>query len=404
MSSSTSIVGGGIGGFTLAQELRKAGYTDSIAIIDEHGFPYDRPPLSKEVLNGTKTAEEIRFVPDSWYEDNNVEVIQAKVERVNTDTNTLVLGDGSERPYDKLVLATGGHARRINGPGFFHDSVIVLRTLEDAQKLSKALVPDARVGIVGAGLIGAEVASAARDRGAKVILVDPAPVSLVPAVGIEIAERLHALHETNGVEFVNGMITAINHHDDGRHTLEVDGQGSIDVDHVLLCIGLVPDESLADSAELDVDGGVLVDREQRTSAKNIWAIGDCSRVRNADGSLERRHEHWDAAVQDATRAAASIAGTEPPQESADWFWSDRYGIHVEGAGSMVAEGTTVVRRNADGEPEVAFRVTPERKLAGAAVFDDSKAIRAARRIIDRNISVDPAQLVDPAVSLKKLTR
>ncbi|MHA2787673.1 NAD(P)/FAD-dependent oxidoreductase [Corynebacterium sp. S7] len=404
MSSSTTIIGGGIGGFTLAQELRKAGYADPIAIIDEYGFPYDRPPLSKEVLNGTKTAEEIRFVPDSWYEDNKVEIVQAKVERVNVDTNMLVLKDGTQRPYDKLVLATGGHARRINGPGFYHESVIVLRTLEDAKKLSEALIPGARVGIVGAGLIGAEVASAARDRGSEVVLVDPAPVSLVPAVGPEIAERLHALHAKNGVEFINGMITAIQHGDDGRHTLEVDGKGSIEVDHVLLCIGLVPDESLADSAELDVDGGVLVDHEQRTSAQNIWAIGDCSRTRNEDGTLERRHEHWDAAVQDAARAAASIAGTPIPAESASWFWSDRYGIHVEGTGSMVAEGTTIIRPDTDGAADVAFRVTPDGKLAGAAAYDDSKAIRAARRIIDRNISVDPAQLADPAVSLKKLTR
>lgn len=403
MSPSTTIVGGGIGGFTVAQQLRNVGYEGAVAIIDEHGLPYDRPPLSKEILTGKKTAEEIRFVPDSWYDEHNVEVVQARVERIDPNNRVVVLGDGTERAFENLVLATGGQARRGATPGFTDDSVIVLRTFEDAQRLSDSLVPGARIGIIGAGLIGAEVASAARERGAEVVLIDPAPVSLVPAVGPELAERLHALHAANGVQFVNGSTTAVQY-DNGKHVLEIDGHDSIEVDQVLLCIGLIPDESLASSAELERDGGVLVDHEQRTSAPGIWAVGDCSRRRNADGSLERRHEHWEAAMHDAEAAAASIAGVAPPAESAPWFWSDRYGVHVEGVGSMTAEGTTVIRPDSEGAPVIAFRVTPEGKLAGAAAYDDSKAVRAARRIIDRGINVDPAKLADPATSLKKLTR
>lgn len=403
MSPSTTIIGGGIGGFTVAQELRKAGYEGAVTIIDEHGIPYDRPPLSKEILAGTKTAADLGFVPDSWYEENNVEVRQVRAERIDPDSRTVILNDGDQLPYDNLVLATGGHARRGTTPGFTDDSVIVLRTLEDAEQLSEVLVPGTRLGIIGAGLIGAEVASAARQRGAEVTLIDPAPVSLVPAVGPEIAERLHGLHAENGVQFINGSITAV-HHGDASHTLEIDGQDSIDVDHVLLCIGLIPDESLASSAELDRDGGVLVDAEQRTSAPGIWAVGDCSRRRNADGSVERRNEHWEAAVHDAARAAASITGSTPPADSAAWFWSDRYGIHLEGVGSMTAEGTTVIRPEEDGAPAIAFRITPAGKLAGAAAYDDSKAVRAARRIIDRDLDVDPAKLADPSIPLKKLTR
>lgn len=402
--SSTTILGGGIGGFTVARELRKLGYEGAVTIIDEHGLPYDRPPLSKEILTGAKSAGEIRFVADDWYAENQVEVRQARVERINPDEQILVLDSGTELSYENLVLATGGHARRGDTPGFNDESVIVLRTLEDARKLSESLRPGKTLGIIGAGLIGAEVASVARERGAEVILIDPAPVSLIPAVGPELAHRLHDLHAAHGVRFINGLTSAIRQ-ENGRSLLEIDGHGeAIEVDQVLLCIGLIPDESLAASAALERDGGVLVDAAQRTSNDRIWAVGDCSRHRNPDGSLQRRHEHWDAAVQAGAAAAASIVGAAAPSTSASWFWSDRYGVHLEGVGSMSAEGTTVIRPDAEGAPAVAFRVTPAGKLAGAASWNDSMAVRAARRIIDRDLDVDAAALADPAVPLKKLTR
>ncbi|QGU06839.1 Anthranilate 1,2-dioxygenase system ferredoxin--NAD(+) reductase component [Corynebacterium occultum] len=404
MSSSTTILGGGIGGFTLAQELRKLGYEGAVTIIDEHGLPYDRPPLSKEILSGTKAPEEIQFVPESWYSENQVKVLQAKVERIDAAARTLLLDNGEEHTYDNLVLATGGHARRGDTPGFNDDSVIVLRTLADAQRLSENLVAGRTLGIIGAGLIGAEVASVARERGAEVILVDPAPVSLIPAVGEEIAQRLHDLHDAHGVHFINGLTSAIRREGE-KYLLEIDGQDeTVEVDAVLLCIGLVPEESLAASAGLERDGGVLVDAEQRTSAPGIWAVGDCARRRNADGSLERRHEHWESAMQEAKTAAASITGSPAPVGGASWFWSDRYGVHLEGIGSMTAVGSTVIRPDEAGHPAVAFRVTPEGKLAGAASYNDSMAVRAARRIIDRELDVDPAKLADPTIPLKKLTR
>lgn len=405
MHASTTIIGGGIGGFTVAKELREAGYEGSVTIIDPHGLPYDRPPLSKEILTGAKTPEDLHFVPESWYTDNKVEVLQATVSRIDPVDKLLVLDDGSTRPYDALVLATGGHARRGPTPGFNDDGIIVLRTREDALVLKGALRPGKTLGIIGAGLIGAEVASSARELGAEVILIDPAPVSLVPAVGPELAQRLHDLHAAHDVRFINATTSAVRREGD-RYVLEIDGHDSIEVDHVLLSIGLIPDEILAVSAELECDGGVLVDHEQRTSSPDIWAVGDCVRHRNADGSLERRHEHWEAAMNEAAAAAASIAGKPAPKETAPWFWSDRYGVHVEGVGSMTAEGTTVIRPDPqdEGQPAVAFRVTPDNKLVGSASFNDSMAVRAARRIIDRNLDVDPDKLADPSIPVKKLAR
>lgn len=403
MSGPTIIIGGGIGGFTVARELRQLGYQAPITIIDSHGLPYDRPPLSKEVLTGAKTVEDLHFVPAAWYRDNNVQVLTGTVSRIDPTEKNIILTDGSAHPYEHLVLATGGHARRGDTPGFHDEDVIVLRTTDDALRLKGALGPGVVLGVIGAGLIGAEVASSARELGAEVILIDPAPVALVPAVGPELAHRLHDLHAEHGVRFLNATTSAVRR-SEGKFILEIDGQSPVTVDHVLLAIGLIPDESLAASAGLDRDGGVLVDREQRTSCPDIWAVGDCSRRRNPDGSLERRHEHWEAAVHDAAIAAAAIAGAPAPPEKASWFWSDRYGVHVEGVGSMTAAGSTVIRPDPEGHPAVAFRVTADHKLVGAASYNDSMAIRGARRIIDRDLDVDPEQLADPAVPIKKLAR
>lgn len=401
--SNVTIVGGGIGGFTLASELRKRGWDQDIVIIDPAGLPYDRPPLSKEALMGSKSPEDLLLAPEQWYKDNNITVTTGEVTRVDADQKKLILSNGGVTEYDKLVLATGGHARRGDTPGFDDDDIIVLRTTEDALALRESLTQGATVGIIGAGLIGAEVASSARSLGANVVLIDPAPISLIPAVGFELAERLHGLHEDHGVQFVNGMTTGVEKHGERFH-VSVDGFDTVCVDALLLCIGLVPDESLADSAELECDGGVLVDHDQCTDNPDIWAIGDCARHKNPDGTLDRRHEHWDSAMQDAQAAAASIMGDARPQRTASWFWTDRYGHHVEGVGSMTDLGTSVVRPDAEGRPAVVFRVADDGTLRGAASIDDSMAVRAARRIIDRGIVVDPAQLADPSIPVKKLAR
>lgn len=403
MTARTIIVGGGIGGFTVAQKLRQGGYEGDVTIIDPEGLPYDRPPLSKEVLWGEKSLEDLHFVPAAWYEANNVTVHTGTVRRIEAKDKAVVLDDDTELTYDRLVLATGGQARRGATPGFTDPGLIVLRTMDDADRLREALRSSVRLGIIGAGLIGAEVAASARQLGAEVTLIDPAPVSLIPAVGEELAHRLQDLHAAHGAAFVNGTTEGVEKRGDEWH-ITIEGHDDVVVDLVLLSIGLVVDETLADSAGLDCDNGVLVDDEQRSTDPHIWAVGDCARRRHADGTLERRHEHWDSALQEAAAAAASILGAGAPKESAPWFWSDRYGVHVEGVGSMADPGTTVIRNDASGAPAVAFQLREDGTLAGAASYDDSMAVRAARRIIDRGLTPDPEALADPSIPLKKLAR
>lgn len=399
---SVTIVGGGMSGFTVAKELRSRGYTGSLTLIEPAGVPYDRPPLSKDYLLGKRGTEEIQLAAATWFEDQQVTIITGKAVALRPDEATVVLADGREFTADKVVLATGGTARRLPIPGGDLGSVLELRTREDADRLRSLLQPGARLAIIGAGLIGAEVASSALPFGAEVVLIDPVDPPLVPAVGHELAHRLHAMHPDNGVDVVTGVPTSITVDEAGHH-VSMDSGDTITADAVLVGIGIVPETALAESAGLETDNGTLVDESQRTSHANVYAVGDSSRTRLADGTLLRRAEHWEHAMNTGATAAAALLGLDLPKHGVSWFWSDRHGVHVEGVGSMVGEGATIVREK-DGEPFVVFKLDADGYLAGCAAIDGGLAVRAARRIIDRRIPVDPEQLADPAVDLKKLAR
>ncbi|GAB3623776.1 FAD-dependent oxidoreductase [Mariniluteicoccus endophyticus] len=404
---SVAIIGGGIGGFTTAQELRRRGFGGTIAIVDPEGIPYDRPPLSKQYLDGEYDAEKLWFVPASWFEENSVEVVADRADRILVDEGAVLLESGRHLAADVVVLATGGIPRHLPCPGGDSDGLVVLRTKADGDLLRAKMQAGGSLAIIGAGLIGAEVASTAAKMGITTTLIDPVDVPLVPAVGPEIAEALHAMHAKAGIDVVTGMVTRIEPRGAGFH-LELDGGlasggREVDADTVLVAIGIEAEMGLAVSAGLDIDNGVLVDAHQRTTNPKIYAVGDAARMRLADGTLHRRHEHWESAMHEAQTAAASIMGEALPIHSTSWFWSDRHGVHVEGVGSMVAPGRNVVRE-VDGAPQIVFRVTDDDKVVGAAAIDGGMGVRAARRLIDRGTVVDAAQLADPAVQLKKLAK
>jgi NADPH-dependent 2,4-dienoyl-CoA reductase/sulfur reductase-like enzyme len=399
---SVTIVGGGMAGFTTARELRARGFPGALTIIDPAGLPYDRPPLSKAYLLGTRDAEGIQLSTADWFAENRIDVLTGTATALDPDSGTVVLDDGREVTAERVVLAAGGTARKLPIPGGDLDSVLELRTRQDADRLRSLLVPGARLAIVGAGLIGAETASAALSMGADVVLIDPVDPPLVPAVGPELARRLHDMHTAEGIRLVTGVPSAITLDDAGHHVV-LDSGETVDADVVLVGIGIIPSTALAEAAGLEADNGILVDGHQRTTHPNVYAVGDASRTRLADGTLLRRAEHWEHAMNTGTTAAAALLGQEPPAHGASWFWSDRHGVHVEGVGSMTAEGTTVIRED-NGRPAMAFRLDPEGFLVGCAAIDGGLGVRAARGSIDRRIRVDPAQLADPTVNLKKLAR
>ncbi|WP_151769786.1 NAD(P)/FAD-dependent oxidoreductase [Streptomyces abyssomicinicus] len=389
------IVGGGLAAVSLADALRSGGHTGDIVILSaEDHLPYDRPPLSKDVLLGRSGLEDIRLRPDEWYERVDFRT-DARVASLDPDAGRVTLADGSEVTGDRIVLATGGVPRTPGGDPAVH----VLRVWEDAERLRPRLVPGARVAVVGAGLIGAESAAVAAALGCEVTLIDPTEIPLLPVVGPEIATVLHARHAEAGIRCLNGGVESIERDGEFLRVAVTGLDEPVTADTVIAGIGIVPDTALAEAAGLTVDNGVVVDAGYRTSHPSVYAIGDVAR--RADEP--RRHEHWDHARTSAERAAATLLGQDAPAQKAGWFWSDRHGSRLEGVGTMADAETRIVRGDAADGAFTVFGVAQGRLVAAAAI-DRPRDIQAARRLVGRELPVDAAALADPATDLRKLLR
>ena len=395
------IVGGGLAGYSAATSLRARGHLGSITVVDVEPALYDRPPLSKTLFNPDLDIDALLFAQQSKLEQLGIAVLaNARVTSIDPENASVTLDDGRSLHADTVLIATGGRARRLPIPGGDLAQVHVLRTYADALGLRNAVRPGARVVVIGAGLIGAELASSLLHAGALVTLVDPVPVPLVPAVGELMASYLHDMHTTNSVHVVNGVPIAIEQVGEGADVHLASGE-RLTADVVICGVGIVPNTELAESAGLDVDNGVIVDSRQRTSSARVFAAGDVARRRNVDGILERREEHWEGAQLSGQAAAAGMLGLDPDPRGAAWFWSDRHGIHLEAVGRLTGDGTIVVR---EGGAHPAVFLVDGGVVVGAASIDDATVVRAARRLIDQRIPVNESELADGAVSLRSLVR
>ncbi len=299
------------------------------------------------------------------------------------------------------MLATGGHAFRPPIPGADSPRVHTLRSAQDADRLRTALVPGGRLLIVGAGLVGAEVASTALHLGCDVTIVDPVAAPLAAVVGDEIASWLHGMHTAHGATVLRGVVESFQDSPDGIAAVLAGAEPRV-FDAVVLAVGMAPATALARDAGLTVDGGIVVDPMQVTSNPAVLAVGDVART-CAGGVLLHRSEHWEAAQHDAQRAAARILGVPPPAAGASWFWTDRYGTHVEVVGNLTGADEFASRGRLGEQPYACFGLRGGR-VAGAVAVDDSASVRAARRMIDRGITVSAAELGDRSVDLRRLIK
>ncbi len=400
--AAVAVVGGGIAGFSAVRELRRQGYTGALHLVDPAGLPYDRPPLSKTFLAGTLDRSRLELAPQDWYREHGISLITDTAVKLDPGSG-LTLGSGARLSADAVLLATGARARRLPLAGMDLPGVLTLRSADDALALQSRLSPGAHLVILGAGLVGAETASTARSLGAAVTLVDPAELPFERVAGPDLACYLHGLHAEHGTAYLRDRAEAISRDGDGVLTVHLGGGASLAATAVLVAAGSEPETALAEEAGLEIADGVLVDGSGRTSQSGVFAAGDSSRRRNADGGPGRRFEHWDAARRTGEAAAAGILGVQPAAAAPDWFWSDRYGVHVEVAGSLAGPGQTVLRGD-PGPGFMVFRLDGSGALAGVAAVDGGTAVRAARKLIETGRRVDPALLRDPEADLRRMAR
>ncbi len=346
------VVGAGLAAVRTAEELRRAGYEGELVLVgDETHLPYDRPPLSKEVLRGDRDDTTLR--PSEFFGDNRIELMLGAAARsVDTASRILTLSDGTELGYDELVVATGLRPRRIPGlPDLA--GVHVLRSLEDSRALREAIVPGARALVVGAGFIGCEVAASLRAREVEVVLVEPQPTPLASVLGAEVGALVTRLHTAEGVDVRAGVgLSEIR--GDGRVTSAVLGDSSeIDVDLVVLGIGSIPATEWLEGSGVEVENGVVCDGTGRTSTPHVWAVGDVASWQVPAGG-RRRIEHWTNAGEQASVLAKTIMGVEAGAAAqVPYFWSDQYDIKIQGLGAVTADDTVHVVRD-DGRKFLAY--------------------------------------------------
>lgn len=337
------VVGASLGGLRAAEALRRLGHAGALTVVGEELHePYDRPPLSKQVLDGRWEPEKTRLRQD---EGLDVEwVTGRRATALDIEARTVTLDDGQSIGYDGLVVATGATPRNLPGAAGLA-GVFTLRTLDDALALRAAFAPQPKVAVIGAGFIGAEVAASARALGLDVTVIEALAQPLARVLGPELGARCARLHKDNGTNLrlgvgVEGLTSA-----DGRVTGVALADGStVEADVVVVGIGVTPNTGWLEGSGLAVDNGVVCDASLR-AAPDVVAVGDvCRWLHPAYGSM--RIEHWSNAAEQAEHAAATLLGDPQPFAPLPYFWSDQYkaklqylGHHGPGAEMRVLEGS-----------------------------------------------------------------
>jgi len=393
------IVGGGLAAAKTAEALRDEGYAGSIVLFAaEAHVPYERPPLSKGFLKGEQSADETIVLPESWYAEHDVELrLGTEVTAVDADAHEVEAADGSRTAYDKLVLATGASPRRSDLPGADLDGVLYLRTLEDSERLREAFQQGRNVVLIGGGWIGLEAASAARDAGANVTVLEMTAQPLLGVLGPKLGQSFADFHREHGVDLRTGVtVAAIEPAADGRRAASVrlaDGT-TIPADIVLVGIGAVPNTQLATSAGLALDNGILVDAQGRSSNPDIFGVGDVANAETPALGQRVRVEHWANALDRPPSVAKGLLGKAGDFDKLPFFFSDQYDLGLEYSGRSGREDDLVVRGDLDGREYVAFWLDGDRVTAGMNVNvwdvqDDIQALIASHEPVDRDKLADP---------------
>jgi 3-phenylpropionate/trans-cinnamate dioxygenase ferredoxin reductase subunit len=402
------IIGASLTGAKAAETLREEGFEGQIVMVgEESDRPYERPPLSKAVL--LRDAEpEVAYVHDvGWYDDNAVELrLGARATDIDRDRHEVRLRDGERLNYTKLLIATGGTARRLSVPGGDLDGVCYLRTMRESVRLRDTLNEGLRVVVVGTGWIGMEVAAAARTRGAEVSLVGPRLNPLYAVLGAKVGDLFAQLHRDRGVDLRLGSGVREFRGDAGRVSSVVTENGvELPADLVVVGVGIQPNTELAEAAGLDVVNGVVVDQYLRSSDPDIFAAGDVANNFNPLLGQRVRVEHWANALSGGPAAARSMLGPgkEVVYDPVPYFFTDQYDLGMEYAG-WAPPGSydeVLFRGDLDKREFIAFWLKSGRVLAGmnVNVWDVTEEIQ---RLIRSRQPIDRAKLADPDTPLQEL--
>ncbi len=380
------VVGAGLAGLRAAEELRARGYDGALTLIGaERRLPYDRPPLSKKLLTGDIDDTSLR--PDLESLAVDVRLGEPAVEL----RDRIVRTSAAEYEWDALVLATGAVPVLLPGDG----PQRVLRTADDALALRESLQPGVRLVIVGAGWIGAELATAATARGAVVTVLEAANAPLAAALGAEAGQATAAWYASAGVELRLGQsVAAIR-----TGGVALASGGFLAADVVVAAVGVRPAVSWLAGSGVRLENGIAADAQLRTSVPGVFAVGDCASFWSRRYQRRLRFEHWDIALHAPEVAAANILGENAEYNPVPYFWSEQFGRMVQYAGWHGAAERLIWRGDPAGAKWAACWLAGDR-LVAALTVGLPRDLLQARRLIEAGSRVDPGKLADPGLALR----
>jgi len=394
------IAGAGHSGVAVAAGLRARGWNGGILLLDAGTeTPYERPPLSKELLKDGAPDESAVLRKAKFYQDREIDLPAGiSVAAIDRQNRTVLLSDGSRRAYHRLVIATGSRARPLTVPGAGLAGVMSLRTRDDALELKRRLLRGARVVIIGAGYIGLEVAAAAAARGCHVTVLEFQDRVMSRVTSEPVSRHFEQLHQRNGVRFIFGAaVTAVEGGQRAERVRTADG-ASHPADVVLAGIGVLPNQDVAEAAGLDCRDGILVDGYGRTSDPSVYATGDVTRFTSPIDGTSQRLECIQNAQAQADAVAAHFTGQDAAVPEIPWFWTVQHGARLQTAGVRHPADDVIVR----GEPAGGkFSVVYLRdgRLAAVDTVAALADFRPARKLIAQGARIDPILAADPGIPL-----
>lgn len=390
LAGHTVVVGAGIAGVSAAAAMRSTGYAGAITIVgDEPELPYRRPPVSKEIVRGDRTADQIRIKKAPWYAEQGIDLrTDVRATSLDTDARSVQLDDGVTLQYDQLLIATGGRARS----PWQAAGVRTLRDLADVPRLQEELTAREPIVIVGAGLIGSEIAASARELGCPVTLLESASLPLPRLLPAELGAMYLDLHRSQGTEVhTDVLVASIDDGPDGSVVRAADGR-SWTAPVVVVAVGMAPNVELAEAAGIAVaaaedGGGILVDDRGRTSTSAVFAAGDVANQPNHLLGGRQRIEHWQGAQNHGTAVGKNLAGADAAFGEVPWCWSDQYGTNLQVTGWPQASHELVVHGSLEQRDFIAYLLDGG-VVRGAVSIGRPRDIRTARTWIAEQAKLD----------------
>jgi NADPH-dependent 2,4-dienoyl-CoA reductase/sulfur reductase-like enzyme/nitrite reductase/ring-hydroxylating ferredoxin subunit len=372
------IVGGGAAGFAAAEMLRREGYDGRLVMLsrDDVG-PVDRPNLSKDYLAGSAPEEWVPLKPASFYAKHGIELqLNADAKEIDVHTKRVLLADGREVPYDRLLLATGAEPVRLSIPGADAPDILTLRSLADCQAIIARATSARRVLVLGASFIGLEVAAALRARNLEVHVAAPDRIPMERVLGAELGGFVRSLHEEHGVIFhLEDVAAGV---EQGKVHLK--RGGVIDTDFVVAGVGVRPRLELAEQAGLRLDRGIAVNAYLETSAPGIYAAGDIARWPDPHSGENIRVEHWVVAERQGQTAARNMLGYGEKYTAVPFFWSQHYDVPINYVGHAEKWDELTIEGDIGAKDCLVSYKHKGRLLAVASIFRDLASLQTEARM------------------------